>query len=251
MGCGYADQQSSCLLFADSYIKTLKGIVNWIQVRLWGLLIINHYTLSERTSLNSTIYVRRKSHVHTSILHPKIRLATMDDATKERLRLDALHNDELRRIDMAQKQERAHIAQIQGQNYNHQKAMLDLEHKATITHQRALNDQEYEHRKRMLKLEHQYTPATIVVEPTQSFPECTDSESPSEAAANPGQGLTESGDTGSSNHKPQDRPSSKADYFMSMAKRAAERRADKRRGSLKPSLPQSRENSHQRRHLSW
>ena len=99
----------------------------------------------------------------------------------------------------------------------------------------------------MLKLERQYALTEIVVEPTRSFPESKDVESPGEAVANSGQGLTESGDTGPSNHKPQDRLSkagSKAELFMNLAKIAAERGADKRWGFLEPALPQPRRNSH-------
>ena len=178
----------------------------------------------------------------------------MEDATKERLRLDTLHDEELHRIDKAQEQERAHLAQIQAQKYEHQKVMLDLEHQATVTRQRALNEQEYEHRERMLKLERQYASLEKVAEPTQSLPESKNMESPSEAAADPGQGLTESRNMGSSNHESQDRPSkagSKAEYFKNMAKRAAERGVDKRRGSLRSSLPQPRQDPYRPKHLSW
>ena len=106
----------------------------------------------------------------------------------------------------------------------------------------------------MLKLERQYASTEIVAKPTQSFPETEDVESPGEAVADPGQGLTEFGDTESSNPKPQDRLSkagNKTDFFLNMAKRAAERGADKRWGSLKPSLSERRQNSHQRKHLFW
>ena len=125
--------------------------------------------------------------------------------------------------------------------------MLDLEHQAIVIRQRALNEQEYEHRERVLKLERQYALTEIVVEPTRSFPESKDVDSPGEAVVNSGQGLTESGDTGPSNHKPQDRLSkagSKVELFMNLAKRAAERGADKRRGFLEPSSPHPRGNSH-------
>ncbi|KAL9137348.1 MAG: hypothetical protein Q9175_001448 [Cornicularia normoerica] len=73
----------------------------------------------------------------------------MDNATIERLRLNALHDEQLRRLIKAQ-----------NQKYEHRKRMLDLEHKsihdAAIRRQKALNEQEYEQRERMLKLEHDY-----------------------------------------------------------------------------------------------
>ena len=102
----------------------------------------------------------------------------------------------------------------------------------------------------MLKLECQYASTEIAAELTRSFAESKDVVSPSEAAADPGQGLTESGDTGSSNHKLQDRPS-KADYFKNMAKRAAERGSDKRPKSVRPSPWQLPQHPYQQKHLSW
>ena len=100
----------------------------------------------------------------------------------------------------------------------------------------------------MLKLERQYASTEIMAEPTLSFSESKDVESSGEPVADPGQGFTEPGDTGSSNHKSWDRlpkAGSKADVLMKMAKRAAERGADKRRRYLESSLSQPRGNSHQ------
>ena len=93
----------------------------------------------------------------------------MGDATKERLRLDARHNDELLRSGKTQVQNQQHIAQIQAQAREHRKLMLDLEHKAihhaALARQKALNEDKYQHRERILKLERQYTSTKVTVEP--------------------------------------------------------------------------------------
>lgn len=88
----------------------------------------------------------------------------MDDATEERLRLDALHHEELLRIAKTQEQER-----------KHREWMLDHEHQAVhnaaLNSQKAPNAQDYEHRKRTLKLERQYALTGPTLEPRKSVTE--------------------------------------------------------------------------------
>lgn len=160
----------------------------------------------------------------------------MDDATKERLRLDALHNEELLHIGKIQKQEREHISQTHAQAREHHKMMLNLQHQAVhdaaITRQEKLNQQEYEHRERILKLERQYALTEVAAEPKEPCPESENAGSRNEAAAEPEQGFPDSGNTESGNGNPEDvasKKGSKAEYFSNMANRAAERGADKRR----------------------
>lgn len=160
----------------------------------------------------------------------------MDDATKERLRLDALHNEELLHIGRIQEQEREHIAQIHAQAREHHKIMLDLQHQAfhdaAITRQDKLNQQEYEHRERILKVERQYALNEVAAEPKEPCPESENAGSGNEAAAEPEPGFPDSGNLGSENGNPEgvaSKKGSKAEYFSNMAKRAAERGADKRR----------------------
>lgn len=144
----------------------------------------------------------------------------MDDATIEKLNLDALHNEELLRV-----------GKIQAQAREHRKLMLDLEHQAvhdaTVTRQKALNEQEYEHRKRILKLEHQYASPEIAAELRGSVPQ---SESETETAgstrepgAGPEERLAQSGN-GEPEKKTPRKIGSKAEEFLKMAKKAAERR---------------------------
>ena len=79
------------------------------------------------------------------------------DATEEKLRLDALHSEQLLRVAKTQKQELNHIAQKQAQERKHHQQMLDIEHRAcynaSLALQRAHDEQEFQHRQRMLRLE--------------------------------------------------------------------------------------------------
>ena len=113
------------------------------------------------------------------ILHPQYQITqhsrAMDEATKERLRLNALHDEELLRIGKTQEQQREHIAQIQAQERDHHKLILDIEHQAvheaSIIRQEALDEQHYKHRKRILKLERQSASTERAIEPSESVSE--------------------------------------------------------------------------------
>ncbi|CAF9926874.1 hypothetical protein IMSHALPRED_007075 [Imshaugia aleurites] len=99
----------------------------------------------------------------------------MDDATKERLRLDTLHDEILLRHKKTQEQEREHVAQLQAQER---------------AHQQALHDQNFEQRKRMLALERQYAATELATKPRDSIPECENAElapgEPAPGSDNPG-----------------------------------------------------------------
>ncbi|KAL9077156.1 MAG: hypothetical protein Q9161_000422 [Pseudevernia consocians] len=143
----------------------------------------------------------------------------MDDATKEKLNLDTLHNEELLRVEKTQAQAR-----------ELRKLVLDFEHQAvhdaTIARQKALNEQEYEHRKRILQLDHQYASPKIVAELRGSVPESKLETETAGSTREPGaeskERFAQSGN-GKSEKTPK-KSGSKAEEFLRMAKKAAERR---------------------------
>lgn len=142
----------------------------------------------------------------------------MNDATKERLRLDALHNEELDRFSIIQEQEREHQAV----------------HDAAIIRQKPLNEQEYEHRELTLKLERGYASTEMAVELKESILESKNAGSTSRAAVESEEIFTESGSAGSGNENPGAMTSKKGrlkveEIRKSMA-RAKESVAEKRRG---------------------
>lgn len=162
----------------------------------------------------------------------------MDDAIKEKLRLDTLHDEELLRIRKTQEQEREHIVRTQAQAREHLKLTLDLEHHAihdaAIARQKALNEQNYEHRERLLKLERQYASSEIALKPNESVPESENAGSRNEAAVDTEERFTEPESAGSGNEDSGERASmkgkSKVEFFVQIAKNAAERGAERRRG---------------------
>ena len=173
----------------------------------------------------------------------------MDDATKERLRLDALHHEELLRIAKTQEQER-----------KHRELTLDHEHQAVhnaaLSCQKAPNAQDYEHRKRTLKLERQYASTGPTLEPRKSVTEPESailsdgavvesgdqvlgpkgSDSEDEAMFEAEERFTESKNAESLNeYSPKKEGRSKAQIFMGFAENAAQRAAKKtsKRGTEK------------------
>ena len=165
----------------------------------------------------------------------------MDDATEERLRLDALHHEELLQIAKTQEQER-----------KHREWMLDHEHQAVhnaaLNSQKAPNAQDFEHRKRTLKLERQDASTGPTLEPGKSVTEPESavlsneavvesgdqvlgskrSDSDSEATFESEERFTESKNVESSfEDSPKKEGRSKAQIFMGFAENAARRAAEK------------------------
>ena len=134
----------------------------------------------------------------------------MEEATKGKLRLDALLKEEL-----------LCIVKAEAQGREHRKPMLAIEHQAVhdaaITRQKALSEQEHEHRKRILHwLERQYASTDIAPGFRESVPESAPESAGSskDAVAEPRTGFAESGNDHSEDKTPKE-SGSKAEEFKS------------------------------------
>ena len=115
-----------------------------------------------------------------SILGTKSQSTQTMDAIEEKLRLDALHSEQLLRVAKTQEQERNHIAQIQAQERKHHQQMLDIQHQAnynaSLALQRANHQQEFEHRKRMLGLAHRHPSSEKATQTRDPTPESEENQ---------------------------------------------------------------------------
>ena len=161
------------------------------------------------------------------------------DATEEKLRLDALHNEQLLRIAKTQEQERNHIAQKQAQERNHHQHMLDIEHRAyydaSLALQRAHDEQEFLHRQRMLRLGLQRPSSEKATQTRDSSPRSEDNQSRDEGIVEfeetlgsqstrlAGAGIGEFGNKMSEGRE------SRAEIFSGFARAAAKRDEEKKR----------------------
>ena len=161
------------------------------------------------------------------------------DATEEKLRLDALHNEQLLLVAKTQEQERDHIAQKQGQERKHHQQMLDIQHRAnhnaSLALQRAHDEQEFQHRQRMLRLEIQRPSSEKATQTRDSSPRSEDNQSRDE-------GIVEFEETlGSQNEGPagagigefgnkmSEGRESRAEIFSGFARAAAKRDEEKKK----------------------
>ena len=160
------------------------------------------------------------------------------DATEEKLRLDALHNEQLLRVAKTQEQERNHIAQKQAQERKHHQQMLDIQHRAnydaSLALQRAYHQQEFDHHERMLGLSYRHSSsekATQTRDPTpgseknQSRDEATVEFEESIGSDNTGPAGAGIGENG---NKTMGRES-RAEIFSGFARAAAKRDEEKKK----------------------
>ena len=161
------------------------------------------------------------------------------DATEEKLRLDALHNEQLLRVAKTQEQELNHIARKQAQERMHLQQMLDIEHRAyynaSLALQRAHNQQELEHLERMLRLAHQHPSSEKATQTGDPTPGCEENQSKdegtvefekpleSENAGPAGAGIGEFGNKMSEGRE------NRVEIFSAFAKAAAKRDEEKKR----------------------
>ena len=161
------------------------------------------------------------------------------DATEEKLRLDALHNEQLLRVAKSQEQELNHIAQKQAQERKHHQQMLDIEHRAnydaSLALQRAYHQQEFEHHERMLGLSQRHSSSEKATQTRDLSPRTEDDQSRD-------QGTVEFEETiGSNNAEPagavigefgnkmSEGRESRAEIFSGFARAAAKRDEEKKK----------------------